>query len=167
MGRNPVKGGEFGQGRFPMRARHVPSLFLTGAKQGSVEKILVATDGSDAAKRAVELAVDMAYRFDAALIALVVKPPRPGYPVEVEGLDRPYREGLEYAEHVASEHNVPFERLQETGDPAEEIVKASEEVEADLVVVGGTSKKGISRLMLGSVAEKVVKESKVPVTVAK
>ncbi len=132
-----------------------------------MERILVATDGSDKANRAVDLAVDMAYMFSAQVTALCVRPPRPGYAVEVEGLDRPYRQGLEYAGEAASEANVPFSEVERTGDPAEEIVKAAVELDADMVVVGSTGKRGISRLMLGSVAEKVVKESTVPVTVAK
>lgn len=132
-----------------------------------MDRILVATDGSDAANRATDLAVEIASRFSASLVALCVKPPRPDYPVEVDGLDMPYMKGLEYAREAAGDGNVPFQERDETGDPAEEIVEAAEEVEADLIVVGGTSKKGISRLMLGSVAEKVVKESPVHVTVAK
>lgn len=132
-----------------------------------MERVLVATDGSEAAEMAVDLAIEVARRFEAELVALCVRPPRPGYDVEVEGLDRPYRDGLDYAGRVASEYNVPFSEVEETGDPAEEIVEAAEELGADMIVVGSTGKKGLTRLMLGSVAEKVVKESTVPVTVAK
>ncbi|MBS1263642.1 MAG: Universal stress protein [Methanonatronarchaeales archaeon] len=132
-----------------------------------MEHILVATDGSEKADRAVNLAVDMASGLSASVTALCVRPPRPGYAVEVEGLDRPYRQGLEHAREAASDANVPFSEEERMGEPAEEIVKAADDLDADLVVVGLTGKKGISRLMMGSVAEKVVKESPVPVTVAK
>jgi len=141
--------------------------FSSGLTSNPLDKILVATDGTESANEAVDLAVEMARRFDAALVALCVLPPRPGYDVEVEGLDLPYREGLNYAREVASEYNTPFQKIEKSGDPAEEIVETAEDVEAEMVVLGGTGKKGLSRLMLGSVAEKVVKESPVSVTVAK
>lgn len=53
----------------------------------------------------------------------------------------------------------------ELGSPAERIVTVAEETGADHVVVGSHGRSGVSRLLLGSVAERVVRTSPVPVTV--
>ena len=49
------------------------------------------------------------------------------------------------------------------GLPAEEILRATRRARADLVVIGTHGRSGVSRLFMGSVAERVVRESRVPV----
>jgi nucleotide-binding universal stress UspA family protein len=51
----------------------------------------------------------------------------------------------------------------ESGNPAEEIIKAAKEGGADLIVMGTHGRKGVNWLFFGSVAENVVKGSKIPV----
>jgi nucleotide-binding universal stress UspA family protein len=53
------------------------------------------------------------------------------------------------------------------GDPAREIVALSAEIDADLIVVGSHSRRGLPRVLLGSVAEKVVRTAGCPVYVAR
>ena len=50
-----------------------------------------------------------------------------------------------------------------TGNPAEEIIKAARENKADLIVMGTRGRTGVDLFVFGSVAEKVVKNSKIPV----
>lgn len=56
-----------------------------------------------------------------------------------------------------------YEVVVTIGDPAEEIVKFSEEKDIDLIVIGSQGKKGIEKVVFGSTAEKVVKRAKCPV----
>jgi nucleotide-binding universal stress UspA family protein len=58
---------------------------------------------------------------------------------------------------------VPVEGRVVSGYAAEEIVSAAEEVGADLIVLGTHGRKGIDKILFGSVAEKVIKTAKAPV----
>jgi nucleotide-binding universal stress UspA family protein len=61
---------------------------------------------------------------------------------------------------------VRYETLVTRGDPAEQVLNAARSLEADLIVMGTHGRKGLSHLVLGSVAERVVRESPVPVLTA-
>lgn len=66
--------------------------------------------------------------------------------------------------------NREFERVvmhQHTGNPADEIVQLAVDLEADLIMVGTHSRRGIERLLLGSVAERVVRIAPCPVLVVR
>lgn len=138
---------------------------------GLYERILVPTDGSDATQRAIQEAVDLAAAHDATIHALYVVNTASfaSIPTEssVEGVsDMLEREGdaaLEAVEEAAVERGVPVERVQLDGSPAREIVRYAERSDCDLVVMGTHGRGGIDRLLLGSVAERVVRSSTVPV----
>ncbi|MEF8780446.1 MAG: universal stress protein [Haloferacaceae archaeon] len=91
-----------------------------------------------------------------------------GFPAGAEDW---YEDADERANRLLSEaaETVPegfeVETRVEIGSPAERIVAVAEEVGADHVVVGSHGRSGVSRLLLGSVAERVVRTSPVPVTV--
>lgn len=140
--------------------------------------ILLATDGSAASEHAASLAVDLARVHGARLTAAYVVDP---YPYLGVGEANPmgFQAYMSAAqEHAATAHakvaalcekaSVPFEaRLVEDAGAAPGIVQSAREVAADLVVVGSHGRTGVARLMLGSVAGKVVAESPVPVLVAR
>ena len=138
---------------------------------GLYERILVPTDGSDATTRAVEEAVDLAAAHGATIHGLYVLNTASfaSIPTEssVEGVsDMLEREGnaaLDEVETVATERGVPVERVQLDGSPAREIVRYAETADCDLIVMGTHGRGGIDRLLLGSVAERVVRSSNVPV----
>ena len=58
------------------------------------------------------------------------------------------------------------EMLVISGDPAEQVLNTARGLDADLIVMGTHGRKGLSHLVLGSVAERVVRESSVPVLTA-
>ena len=142
------------------------------------QSILLATDGSAASEHAARLAVELAKAHGGRLMALYVVDP---YPYLGIGESNPM--GLQAytsapLEHAASAHGkvqalceragVPFEpHVAEDVTAASGILQTARQTEADLVVVGSHGRTGISRLMLGSVAGKVVAESPVPVLVAR
>ena len=74
---------------------------------------------------------------------------------------------LESATERAGETGVDIETHRETGKPARTIVKYADEEGFDHIVIGSHGREGISRVLLGSVAETVVRRSSVPVTVAR
>lgn len=142
------------------------------------QRILFATDGSAASEHAAQVAVDLAKVHGASLTALYVVDPYPylgigeANPTGLQG----YMSAAQ--EHAAAAHRkvqalcekagVTFQpRLAEDVTAASGIVQAARETGADLVVVGSHGRTGIARVMLGSVASKVVAESPVPVLVAR
>lgn len=77
-------------------------------------------------------------------------------------------EGLfESAQELADEYGVTLTTAVETGPPARTVVEYAEENDVDQVVVGSHGRTGVSRLLLGSVAETIVRRSPVPVTIVR
>ena len=138
---------------------------------GMYDRILVPTDGSDGVERAVRHAVDLAVRHGATVHALYVvnSASYAGMPMESswEGIDELLRSDAEDAvslvEAVGDDHDIPVETTVVDGSPSAEIVRYAEDADCDLVVMGTHGRGGIDRLLLGSVAEKVVRASSVPV----
>jgi nucleotide-binding universal stress UspA family protein len=141
--------------------------------------ILLATDGSAASEQAAHLAVSLARERGARLIALYVIDPYPYLGVgEASAVGFQAYMGNAY-EHAAQAHsriaalcadggNVDLHlRRGEDASAAETIVRTAVEEGADLIVVGSHGRTGISRLVLGSVAAKVVTQSPLPVLVAR
>ena len=142
------------------------------------QRILLATDGSAASEHAAQIAVDLAKVHGARVTALYVVDP---YPYLGIGEANPlgFQAYMSAAlEHAAQAHakvmalcetaGVEFQpRLAEDVTAANGILQTARQTEADLVVIGSHGRTGIARLMLGSVATKVVAESPVPVLVAR
>ncbi|NUB93558.1 universal stress protein [Haloterrigena sp. SYSU A121-1] len=139
------------------------------------DRILVPYDGSPQATEALELAFE---NFpDAAVIALYVIEIPVGRWAQIVGpeLQLPVTERmreyaadvLESASEIATEHGRSLETEIVTGEPDHRIVAQAEEKSADLIVIGSHSQAGVSRLLLGSVAEKVVRRSPVSVLVVR
>ncbi len=135
------------------------------------ERILVPTDGSVGVERAIRHAVDLAVEHGAEVNALYVvnSGAYVGTPMESagQGVDQLLREEAEKAvEEVAAvcdDYEVPVETAILNGSPSREIVQYAEAEDCDLIVMGTHGRGGIDRLLLGSVAEKVVRSSTVPV----
>ncbi|MBT0570973.1 universal stress protein [Curvibacter sp. CHRR-16] len=141
--------------------------------------ILVATDGSATSEHAAKMAVQMAKLHNAKLTALYVTDPYPFVgvgPVNPEG----YQAYMVAAEKVAAEAHATVEtfcaeagytglnkRTLQDMTAAIGIVEAAKSEDADLIIMGSHGRTGIVRLMLGSVAGRVVAESPIPVLVAR
>lgn len=138
---------------------------------GMYERILVPTDGSEGVKRAVIHALDLAQNHGATVHAVYVVNTAgfTGLPMESswEGIDEMLRTdaeaALETIRELADARDVPVETRVLEGSPHREIVRYAEQEGCDLVVMGTHGRGGIDRLLLGSVAEKVVRASNVPV----
>ena len=135
------------------------------------DRILVPTDGSEGVERAVRHALDLAAAHDATVHALYVVNTASfgGLPTETswETIDEMLRsdaeEAVETVRRLGDERGVRVETSVVNGAPNAEIVRYAEREGCDLVVMGTHGRGGIDRLLLGSVAEKVVRASNVPV----
>ena len=80
------------------------------------------------------------------------------------------REAQAAAERVAAELQGKAPRVDtviRSGSPADEIIRAADEIEADLIVVGGRGKSAMGAILLGSVAYRVLHHAPCPVLVAR
>lgn len=135
------------------------------------DRIVVPTDGSAGTRRAIDHAVRLAATHDATIHTLyVVNSARyAGFSMETawEGVDGMLREEGEEAvaevERIADANEVPVETTIVDGSPSTEIVRYADEEQCDLIVMGTHGRGGINRLLLGSVAERVVRSSAIPV----
>jgi nucleotide-binding universal stress UspA family protein len=138
---------------------------------GRYERILVRTDGSDATREAVQQAVDLAAEHGATIHALYVvnSASFAGLPMDSSWenvsamLSEEGSTALDGVTAIAEGQGVDVVRELSDGNPAREIVRYAEDEDCDLVVMGTHGRGGIDRLLLGSVAEKVVRSSTVPV----
>lgn len=133
------------------------------------ENVLVATDGSEAARAATDRAVELAGTLDAAVHAVsVVDDSSLGLDVRSESASQRLEDdATEAVDAVAdSAREAGVEDVTETvrhGDVNEEILAAVDETDADVVVLGTAGRGGVDRVLLGSVAERTVRTSPVPV----
>ncbi len=112
-----------------------------------VRRVLVGTDRSETAERAVRFATDMAERYDAELFVLRVLLSDAGVMAEAG------RELAEYARELAGERGRSAVVVGE--DPAEEIVEAAKREGADVVVVGSVGMTGRKEFLLHNVPNRV------------
>jgi len=140
-----------------------------------LRRIMVATDGSDVSLHAAEAAVNLAKIAGAGVTAIyVLDMPRlnqlhgytsfPGLKDKLLELMR--KEGEKATaeiEQMALDAGVDYDKILAEGNPAEEIIRLSLERGMDLLIMGSIGRSGLAKMLLGSVAEKVVCQSLVPV----
>ena len=138
------------------------------------KRILVPVDGSEQATEALSYA--LAEFPDAEIGVINVIDPidvgytstvgMPGYSEEWYEESKENANALfEEARELADEHGVTLTTKTEVGQPAQTIVDYAEEF--DQIIMGSHGRSGVSRILLGSVAETVVRRSSVPVTVVR
>lgn len=135
-----------------------------------IQKIILATDFSDASKDASYHALLLAQTYNADLKALHVFNPKPlGIPhpykkkknrdQEQEDLEKTRQRGRDILNELADSFHVKADTIFAEGDAGPEIVRIAEELNTDLLVVGTHGYTGWNRLALGSVAEYVVRNA--------
>jgi nucleotide-binding universal stress UspA family protein len=133
------------------------------------ETVVIATDGSESAKRCVRTAADLAARFDAEAHALYVVDTDEieSSPAEIRedhhaAIETAGEEALSDAEQEVEESTALTTAVRE-GEPATEIMSYADEVDADAIAVGTRGRHGEHAFLLGSVAEAVVRSAPQPV----
>jgi nucleotide-binding universal stress UspA family protein len=138
-----------------------------------IETILLATDGSPASEGASDEAIDLAIQVGARLLVVSVlgassKPA--GTSVDAAG-PADSRDSLTNKAQALAQRakaagcDATF--LVWDGDPGEAIVAAADSENADLIVVGSHGRSGVSRFLIGSVSDFVVRHAHCPVMVVR
>lgn len=133
----------------------------------NIKKILFPTDFSHTGDAALAFATSLARDMDATLIIAHVEEPPAAYGGGelYYGLPEPAHDELRRMLHqvLPTDPAVPFEHRLVTGDPATAIVNLAETEGAELIIMGTHGRTGFSRVLMGSVAELVVRRAKCPV----
>lgn len=141
-----------------------------------IERILIATDGSESAREALEFGLDLAAKQNARAFVVHVAPAvdvmpyanfgyvAPSVPHEFNEHDG---ESLREAAELAAEKGVDVETTLLKGRPADEIVTLADTIAADLIVVGSRGHGAIASALIGSVSRGVLHESRRPVLIVR
>jgi nucleotide-binding universal stress UspA family protein len=144
-----------------------------------IKKIMIATDGSDTSKKAAMIGIDIAHRANGSITAVYVMEilrlaHLPGF-ATLPGLKEKIlqlmqeegQQATQFVEDQASIMTVPCQKVLAQGSPSEELLKISQEQGIDLLIMGNLGRTGMEKILLGSVAEKVVLRSSIPVLLVK
>ncbi len=139
------------------------------------KKIFIATDGSEQNRRAIEYGIELAkiaggkifvgYVVDTAAFASI--PMDAGWEMMYELMETEANDAVQKVDVLAKQAGVEAETVVLEGHPSNEIIEFAQKNGIDVIVMGTLGKSGLDRFLLGSVAEKVTRNSTVPVLVVK
>ena len=140
----------------------------------SVDEVLVAFDGTPLSEKALAHALDV-YPDASITVLHVIDYIEESYTAKALVGDETLRkraqersaELLAEAEAKAAEHDREVETASEVGKSADEILEYAETHGIDVIVIGSHGRSGVSRMLLGSVAETVMRRASAPVTVVR
>jgi nucleotide-binding universal stress UspA family protein len=137
----------------------------------NIKTILLPTDFSEPSEAAFHLGCSLARDHGSRLVLLhVVTPPTVAY---TEGVMLPPTEDIrdeiwaKLDEIAPPEPGIEVERHMVEGEPSAEIMRLANESNADLIVMGTHGRRGLTRWVMGSVAEAVVRKAPCPVLTVK
>jgi nucleotide-binding universal stress UspA family protein len=139
-------------------------------------KILLAADGSPFTTKALAFVVshEGLVGKDGELVVLNVQPPVPpgvcsmvGSNVVADYHRDEAQKVLEPIKEFLGRHTIPFRCLWVTGQPVDEILRTAKAEKAEVIVMGTHGYGVITRLVMGSVSQRVVAQSEVPVLLVK
>jgi len=159
---------------------HAPCTVLVVPKAAQFEcrHILVATDGSQYGDVAAAAAVNMAKQLGSRLTALSVVHSESMSPMDIvssqmqrdliaEKEMKEAGQNVKKVKEVAVQAGIKTDGLIMGGKPSEAIIQTAKDRQADLIVLGSHGKTGVEKLLMGSVAERVIVLSSCPVLVVK
>ncbi len=133
-----------------------------------MRKILVAYDGGEPARRAIDTAAELAQLTHATVSVVSVVPVHPGrFPVDPWDDVSTHAQELQEARRLLADKGIEAELLEPTGDPAVAIERIAEEGGFDTVVIGSRGLSLMGRVLQGSVSEHVATHAKATVVVAR
>lgn len=140
----------------------------------TISRILIALDKEPSAAHAVDVGIDLAEALKAETALIHVAEPPVSYDtasgVPTSELMRLAREeGQKLLDATRQRRSLPpsVREFLVGGDPATEIVEAAKKWSAGMIVVGSHGRSGLSRVMLGSVAEAVTRHAPCPVLIVR
>mgnify|MGYP000882012978 FL=1 len=137
------------------------------------KKILIATDGSEYTKKAIAQGLEIARLMDAEVTALYVVDqtsfvnfPMDSTVVSIYSLlEKEGKDAVDYVVAEGEKVGIKVTGLVQEGSPVKKIIETAKE--HDLIVMGTIGRTGFSKILLGSVAEKVVRFAPCPVLVVR
>jgi len=133
-----------------------------------IKTILAATDFSPMSEHAFRFAGALARDYGARLIAVhVARPPGAVYADSAVFLEEPDHTAASEALHALEVPGVDVEYRLMEGEPGSALVQAARDTNCDLIVMGTHGRGGILRVLLGSVAEDVLRNAPCPVMTVK
>jgi len=139
--------------------------------RSSLKTILLATDFSSVSPIVLAHAVAVARRYKSKLYVAHVIPPDMYTSVPAEILPQAVKETRQHAHHEMSGllrlglRRLRHQAMVEEGDVADVLLRLAREHAIDLLVIGTRGRRGVRRLLLGSVAEKVFRQARCPVLI--
>jgi universal stress protein A len=140
---------------------------------GHYKQLLVAVDFSDPSVKALQVACDMGKQLDARLNVVHFVPMRimdMGMEGGVDFIEEVHKKELEEAKvklekfvKQFAQADIRIEQHLRSGEPAAEVNTMAGEIGADIIVIGTHGRTGLKHLLLGSVAESILKTADVPV----
>lgn len=141
-----------------------------------MNEIVIATDGSESAREAVDFGLELARENGAEVTFVHVLPPD-DYIVRGRSgpaIPKPHQVGMDESEIALAEAaeaaqgaDVSYALERISGDTVEEILAVAEAKHADLIVVGSRGRGPVTSALLGSVSKGVLKEAKRPVLIVR
>jgi len=141
------------------------------------KRILIATDGSDKSNKAAQEGLELAKSLGASVIALyVVNEVVIASAVRQLGADRKEVEGklsttgqkaVDSIKKTGSDAGVAVDTIVRIGVPANDVIDVAGAENADLIVMGSHGESGASKLLIGSVVQKVLYWATIPVLVVR
>jgi universal stress protein E len=131
-----------------------------------IKSILCPVDFSDASRRALANAVQLACTFLAELVVLTVIESLSYYYPYMQISDEEFQTNYEAKQqeeferflHAIDFSRVSWKRLIRVGRPHQQILMFARETRSDLLVMGSVGRTGLPRVLMGSVAQKVIRE---------
>jgi len=140
--------------------------------RSSLKNILLATDFSSISPIVLAHAVAVARRYKSKLYVAHVIPPDMYTSVPAEILQQAAKETRQHAHHEMSSflrlgrlRRLRHQAMVEEGEVADVLLRLAQEHAIDLLVIGTRGRRGVRRLLLGSVAEKVFRQARCPVLI--
>lgn len=133
-----------------------------------MKRILVAYDGGDPARRALDTGIELARRFEASISVVSVVPMHAGrMPIDPWDDRAVHAQELRDAQKVLAEQGITAELIEPIGATAPTIERIVEEGGFDTVVVGSRGLGAVSRFLQGSVSEHVATHADATVVVVR
>jgi nucleotide-binding universal stress UspA family protein len=130
--------------------------------------ILIATDGSPHANRALEQALQIALKFEAELHVVYVVDTRHAHSAATQDSLRELGDqAIRSAKQRAAHQNIALTTSITKGIPTEEILTYADESGIDLIVLGAKGKSGLERFFFGTVAERVARHATASVLITR
>lgn len=134
-----------------------------------VQSIVVPTDGSDVARRALDHALSIAERYDATVSVLAVVDPNGAAltfgVAEVDELERAKERLVDDIVSTYDDRTVDVTGTVRRGRPAGEILAYANEIGTDLLVVGRSNRDGVTETLRRSTTDRIVTDTSIPVLV--